>query len=214
MTENGKLPREFYAADGLTLARIGKTLVHRTEDTELCGIIAETEAYMGVTDKASHAYGGRMTERTRTMYLCGGYAYVYRIYGMYSCMNITASVSGSAEAVLIRALLPTHGTAQMYANFRQKSRRKNLPQTAEELTRAELFRCTDGPGKLCLAMAIGQDENRADLLGERLFVRDDGWEAQQILTSPRIGIAYAEEAALYPWRFTAARQNGIPAFIR
>ncbi len=77
-----------------------------------------------------------------------------------------------------------------------------------------LFLCTSGPGKLCLSMAIGQEENRMDMLSRDFFVRDDGYKAARILTAPRIGIDYAEEAALYPWRFTAELKNGVPFFTR
>ncbi len=96
---------------------IGKTLVHRVGGVELAGIISETEAYMGVTDKASHAYGGRRTARTETMYLVGGFSYVYRIYGIYFCMNITAGEEGSAEAVLIRGVMPVGGTREIWENY-------------------------------------------------------------------------------------------------
>lgn len=211
-----RLPREFYETDGLTLAQalIGKVLVHRVNGVELCGIISETEAYMGVTDKASHAYGGRRTKRTETMYLHGGFAYVYRIYGIYSCMNITANVAGNAEAVLIRAVMPCGGEEHILRNFRASSRRKNLPDDISQITQAELFKLTNGPGKLCLAMAIGAAENRADMLSEDLFVRDDGWRAETIIRSPRIGIDYAGEAAEYPWRFTAGENRKLPVFVK
>lgn len=209
-----KLPREFYTVDGLTLAQslIGKTLVHRVNGVELCGIISETEAYMGVTDKASHAYGGRKTARTETMYLRGGFAYVYRIYGMYSCMNITANEEGNAEAVLIRAVLPCGGEDAIYENYRRSSRRKNLPESYAALSKTDLYRCTNGPGKLCQALAIGQGQNRTDMLSDEFFVRDDGWFTPEILRAPRIGIDYAEEAADFPWRFTASEKNGLPVF--
>lgn len=169
---------------------------------------------MGVTDKASHAYGGRRTKRTETMYLRGGFAYVYRIYGIYSCMNITANKEGSAEAVLIRAVMPCGGADEIFRNFRGSSRRRNLPDNVSELTPAEMYSLTNGPGKLCLAMAIGQAENRADMLSDDFYVRDDGWRAENVLRSPRIGIDYAEEAAEYPWRFTAGENRKIPVFIK
>ena len=91
MTE--RLGRDFYRRDALTLARalVGKTLVRRTERGTIAAVVTETEAYTGVGDPASHAYGGRRTARTETMYREGGYAYVYLIYGLYSCMNVTAA---------------------------------------------------------------------------------------------------------------------------
>lgn len=216
MTESCALPREFYLTDGLTLAEalIGKVLVHRVNGVLLSGIISETEAYMGVTDKASHAYGGKRTKRTETMYLCGGFAYVYRIYGMYFCMNITANTDGNAEAVLIRAVLPCEGEDVMLEQYRAAGRRKNLPENVSGMSRADLYRLTNGPGKLCQAIAIGAEENRADMLSETLFVRDDGWRAANIVRSPRIGIDYAEEAAAFPWRFTASEDKKVPIFFK
>lgn len=216
MIDKNVLSAHFYARDGLTVARelVGKTLVHRVDGCDLCGIITETEAYMGVTDPASHAYGGRMTERTKTMYLRGGFAYIYRIYGIYLCMNITAGAEGSAEAVLIRGVMSFCGADEMYARYRKYSRKKNLPDTAVNMTRAELYRCTNGPGKLCLAMGITMDDNRADMISDGFYVRDDGFYPKTLMSSPRIGIDYAGEAAQWPWRFHAAEEGGVPAFLR
>ena len=209
MTELG---RDFYTRDGLTVARelIGKTLVHRTGGRELCGIITETEAYMGVSDKASHAYGGRRTKRTETMYLCGGHAYVYLIYGMYSCMNITASTDGNPEAVLIRAVMPRGDVQGILDNVRAGSRRKNLPGNADAMTASEQYALTNGPGKLCIGMGITREQNGLDMTGGDFVVCDEGFSAERILTLPRVGIDYAEEAAQFPWRFSVPCVNGIP----
>jgi len=212
LTDSRRLGREFYIRDGLTVARelIGKTLVHRVDGVELGGIITETEAYMGVTDRASHAYGGRRTKRTETMYLQGGYAYVYRIYGIYVCMNITAGEEGSAEAVLIRGVFPLDGIADMYDRYRKYGRRSGMKDCEHELSCTDVYKCTNGPGKLCIAMGISMDDNRSDMLSDSFFVRDDGYCADEILCSPRIGIDYAGEAALYPWRFHAEMKNALP----
>lgn len=206
----------FFRADALTLAErlIGMTLVHRRNGVELCGIVTETEAYMGVTDRASHAYGGRRTERTETMYLPGGYAYVYRIYGMYDCMNVTAAEEGNPEAVLIRGMVPWKGKEEMLENLRQRSRRRGILPAASELTEKALYALTNGPGKLCNAMAIGRELDKADLRGGDLFLRDDGWRAERIGRSPRIGIDYSGEATSYPWRFFAECRNGSPVLVR
>ncbi|MBQ2724164.1 MAG: DNA-3-methyladenine glycosylase [Clostridia bacterium] len=212
MTE---LSREFYTRDGLTVARelIGKTLVHRVNGGELRGIITETEAYMGVTDKASHAYGGRRTQRTETMYLRGGHAYVYLIYGMYSCMNITASTDGNPEAVLIRCVMPEGDTQGILDNVRGTSRRKKLPVCAEDLSPAELYGLTNGPGKLCNAMGITRGLNGTDMTTGDFTVIDEGWRAREILMLPRVGIDYAEEAAKYPWRFSVPCRKGVPMLV-
>ena len=188
--------------------------MHRVDGVEVCGIISETEAYMGVTDRACHAFGGRRTKRTETMYLDGGHAYVYLIYGMYSCMNITANLENIPEAVLIRAVYPLGGKEQLLDNVRRTSKRRNLSEDVSKMTAAQIYSLTNGPGKLCNAMGITRELNGHDMISDEFFVRDDGWRAASILESPRIGIDYAGEAASYPWRFTAKEKNGIPLFLR
>jgi len=227
LTDPHPLPRAFYRTDALTLSEnlIGKTLVHRVNGVELAAVITETEAYMGVTDRASHAYGGRRTARTETMYLEGGYAYVYLIYGIYSCMNITANEDGNPEAVLIRGVYPIAGEEEMYRAYLERGRRKKTPPKAfEELTRKDIFSLTNGPGKLCTAMSIDRSLDKTDMvfedsvneknLSHEFFVRDDGYRAAEIVRTPRIGIDYAGEAAEYPWRFTAKEKNGLPVLVK
>jgi DNA-3-methyladenine glycosylase len=217
------LPREFYRTDALVLseALIGKTLVHRVNGVELAGIITETEAYMGEIDRASHAYGGRRTARTETLFLEGGHAYVYLIYGIYSCMNITANEDGVPQGTLIRAVYPIAGQEEMYRTYLEKGRRKKTPPKAfADLSPKELYALTSGPGKLCVAMSIDRSLDRRNMVlvnsgNERIaesdfFVRDDGYRAAEIVRAPRIGIDYAGEAAEYPWRFTAKEKNGVP----
>lgn len=210
------MDRNFFRADALTLAEklIGKTLVRRIGGVEICGIISETEAYMGITDRACHAYGGRRTKRTETMYMDGGHAYVYLIYGMYSCLNVTANKADVPEAVLIRGVYPIGGIDALLENVRKSSRRKTIPTDVSKLTPAELYSFTNGPGKLCNAMEVTRDLDRCDLTGDDLFIRDDGWRAGKIITSPRIGIDYAGEAAAYPWRFTVDESSGVPNFLK
>jgi len=221
------LPRDFYRTDALTLSEnlIGKTLVHRVGCVELAGIITETEAYMGVIDRASHAYGGRRTARTETLFLEGGHAYVYLIYGIYSCMNITANADGIPEGTLIRAVFPTAGRETMYRTYLEKGRRKKSPPKAsEDLSEKEWYALTNGPGKLCVAMSIDRSLDRWPMTLEdsvnagdsvqEFFVRDDRYRAAEIVRSPRIGIDYAGEAAAYPWRFTAKEENGVPMLVR
>ncbi len=227
MGQGISLPRDFYRTDALTLSEnlIGKTLVHRENGIELAGIITETEAYMGAIDRASHAYGGRRTARTETLFLEGGHAYVYLIYGIYSCMNITANADGIPEGTLIRAVFPTVGREEMYRTYLEKGRRKKLPpKPAEDLSEREWYSLTNGPGKLCVAMSIDRSLDRWNMVIEHsvnevdsvheFFVRDDGYRAAEIVRSPRIGIDYAGEAAAYPWRFTAKEQNGVPILLK
>lgn len=198
----------FYSCSALELSEklLGKVLVHVVDGVPIGGVITETEAYMGVCDKASHAYGGRRTSRTETMYLAGGHAYVYLIYGMYSCMNITAAGEGNPEAVLIRSVAPYFGTDKLYELVKAGSRRKRLPENLSCLDEKELLSFTNGPGKLCIAMGLSRENDKTDLVSDSaLYVSDCGITAAESCRSTRVGIDYAEEAALYPWRFTAVR---------
>lgn len=192
---------------------LGKTLVHTVDGVKIGGVITETEAYMGVFDKASHAYGGRRTARTETMYLEGGCAYVYLIYGMYSCMNITANEIGIPEAVLIRAVYPVFGEDKLYELVKKHSRRRNLPDRIDGMTEKEKYALTDGPGKLCIALGISRELDGCDMVGNReFFVQDDGIKPKNVVRSKRIGIDYAGEAADYLWRFSAETFAGVPQF--
>lgn len=205
--------RDYFRQNALALAEslIGKTLVNRINGVEICGIISETEAYIGVIDKASHAYNGRRTKRTETMFNDGGYAYVYLIYGMYCCMNVTANVEGVPEAVLIRAVYPTAGRDALLKNYAERGRRRSFPHS-DGVSDAFVYSLSNGPGKLCNAFAITRGHNGLDMLGEYFFLRDDGYYPEEVLRAPRVGIDYAEEAAQYPWRFTAPHTGGLPLF--
>ena len=187
----------------------------------MAGIITETEAYMGVTDKASHAYMGRRTARTETMYLPGGYAYVYLIYGIYSCMNITANENDNPEAVLIRGVLPVLGFEIMLENHQAftSARRKGETVNVSRYEKAP-HTLTDGPGKLCAAMKIDRTLDKAPMFPHetdipcQIFVSAPPFSADfTVSASPRIGIPYAEEAALFPWRFTASFRSQKPTIV-
>ena len=185
------LPREFYTrANVLTVARqlLGQLLVVPTpEGTRLSGIIVETEAYRGPQDRASHAYAGRRTNRTETMYRIGGTAYVYFVYGMYYQFNVVTNVEDVPHAVLIRAVEPVEGIDLI--------RRRRHGQSDHNLT--------NGPGKLCIALGITRGLDRADLLGDRVWIEqgEERIASSAIAAGPRIGIDYAEEWAEKPWRF-------------
>lgn len=192
----------FYETNAVDLAvgLLGKRLVAETSDGRMSGIITETEAYCGIMDRASHAYGGRRTARTETMYLPGGYAYVYLIYGLYACLNVTASHRGDPQAVLIRGLLPAEGIPLFYANWQANTRaKKPKPPPVEKLA--------DGPGKLCNVMGITRMWNGLSLLAAsssslpRLYITDTG-TVPSYEASPRIGIDYAGEDRDRLWRFT------------
>jgi len=185
-----KLPREFYTrTDVLAVARelLGKKLVVPNRNgTRVAGIIVETEAYRGPDDRASHAYGGRRTNRTETMYGIGGTAYVYFVYGMYYQFNVVTNVEDTPHAVLVRAIEPVEGLQIM--------RRRRAGRSEYELT--------SGPGRLCVALGIDRGLDKADLLDDRVWIEEgDSISPGQIARGPRIGIDYAEKWVTKPWRF-------------
>ena len=171
----------------MTVARelLGKRLARDVEGSFLSGMICETEAYLGEVDSASHAFRGK-TMRNAVLYGEPGRAYVYFIYGTYNMLNVVTGAPGVPWAVLIRALVPLTGIETM----------RRLRGTEKKLT--------DGPGKLCAALAIDRHLNGWDLLqGERLWIEpfhDAGDE--QVKRTPRIGIDYAAPGdRRAPYRF-------------
>lgn len=186
-----KLKTEFYIrTDVVQIARelLGKILVTNIQGRLCEAIITETEAYAGVTDKASHAYGGRLTARTSTMYLRGGHAYVYLCYGIHHLFNVVTNVEGVPDAVLIRGVEPITGIQLMI------ERRGH-----QELKTA----LTQGPGALSLAMGIQTIHSGLLLTDKTIWINDAGQKIaeQDIIASPRVGVGYAEEDALRPYRF-------------
>jgi DNA-3-methyladenine glycosylase len=186
------LKRDFYTrADTLRVARelLGKRLVVPSETgARVAGRIVETEAYLGAGDRAAHSYGGRRTARTETMYGVGGTAYVFFVYGMHHQFNVVTGPAGLPHVVLVRAVEPEEGVDVM------KERR---PVAKER----EL---TDGPGKLCRALGIDLTFDGEDLTtGRRIWLEEAGVRLKpaEIATGPRVGIDYAGEDALRPWRF-------------
>lgn len=183
-----KLPRSFYTRDDVVrIARelLGKVLVSRIGGALTSGVITETEAYAGVGDRASHAYGGRRTGRTEVMYGHGGTAYVYLCYGIHHLFNVVTHGVDTPHAVLIRAMHPLEGMAVM------KRRRGQ-----ERLT-------TRGPGTVSQALGIHTRHTGTDLLGDTLYIEDTGITVptSAIVTGPRIGVDYAGDDALLPYRF-------------
>ncbi len=184
----GRLGRDFYWRSTLTVARelLGKQLVRVVDDQCISGLIVEVEAYIGEDDAACHAACGRTT-RNEAMYGSPGIAYVYFIYGMHHCLNVVTEEEGFPAAVLIRALEPLEGLEIM------RCYRPGKPD--RELT--------NGPAKLCQAMAIDKGFNGVDLCtGEGLFIEERPMVApKEIEASPRIGIKADEVAMSVPWRF-------------
>ena len=184
-----RIERKFYMRDAVTVGKdiLGKIIVKKTADGRMMsGRITEVEAYMGITDKASHSYGGRRTKRTEVMYKEGGYSYVFLIYGMYECFNVTVGRGGDPQAVLIRGVEPLENKNLMWEK-RKVKKEKDI---------------SNGPGKLTKALGITREDNEADLVaGENIWLEDDGYKVKDIVETTRIGIDYAEEDALKPWRF-------------
>lgn len=186
-----KLSTSFYRRDNVVLiARelIGKILVTRFNNQVTAGRIVETEAYNGIVDKASHAYGGRRTNRTEIMYAEGGKAYVYLCYGIHHLFNVVTHVKDSPHAVLIRAVEPLVGIELM------------LQRTAKP--KAD-FSLTKGPGNVSKALGISTQHTGLDLQEDLLFIvaDDDEISQKKIIATPRIGVDYAGEDALLPYRF-------------
>jgi DNA-3-methyladenine glycosylase len=180
----------FQSPDVVALSRdlIGKYLFTSIDDEITGGYIVETEAYAGVMDKASHAYGGRITPRTQTMYMPGGVSYVYLCYGIHEMFNIVTSVEGQPHAILIRAVQPTDGIDVMM-------RRRNMNTLKPNITK--------GPGSVAKALGISRKINAFSLQGDTIWVEDRGltFADEAIAAVPRIGVDYAGDDALLAYRF-------------
>ena len=198
-----RLDREFFLQDTVAAAQelLGRYLV-RVDGTEVMVCrITETEAYVGAIDKACHAYGGRRTKRTETLYSAPGTAYVYLIYGMYSCLNFVTGPEGTASAVLIRGCAPVY-------NADAVARRRFGAETGK-LSAYQRKNFMNGPGKLCKGLSIDRSLNALPLENDVLYLAHDLPELNlprrpdeiPFHTGKRIGIDYAEEAIDFPWRF-------------
>jgi DNA-3-methyladenine glycosylase len=186
------LPPSFYRRPAEAVARdlLGRYLVRELDGERLVLRLVETEAYLGAPDRASHAWDGRRTPRNESLYLAGGHAYVYMIYGLHFCLNAVTGEAGAGSAVLLRAGEPVEGEERM---------RENRGWT-RALKAGDL---AGGPGKLCQALAVGRELDGVRLDRPPLFIaRGEGAAETGIIASPRIGVDYAGEAALWPLRFS------------
>ena len=198
-----KLASSFYLQDTLTVAQklLNCRLVHCINGKKIVGRIMETEAYIGPIDKACHAYQFKRTQRTEPLFLAGGSAYVYFVYGMYHCMNVVTEGKDIPCAVLIRSIEILEGLKLA------SSLRYQLPYSS--LSSKQRKNLADGPGKLCIAMGIDRKLNRENLSGNRLFILPPKESSTEfvISQSKRIGIDYAEEAKDFLWRFSLVKIN-------
>lgn len=186
-----KLPAEYYYnTNVVALSRdlIGKYLFTSINGEVSGGYIVETEAYNGIVDKASHAFGNRKTPRTQTMFEQGGIAYVYLCYGVHEMFNIVTSVAGQPHAVLIRAIVPTDGLDVIMGRRNMETLKHNI---------------TKGPGSVAKALGISRKINGFNLQGDTIWVEERGlhFPDDEVAAGPRIGVDYAGEDASLPYRF-------------
>jgi len=185
------LPESFYTRKDvvkIAMELLGKVLVTNFDGVCTSGMIVETEAYAGATDKASHAYGNRRTNRTEVMYMPGGTAYVYLCYGIHHLFNVVTNVQDTPHAILIRAVEPIEGLDVML-------HRRHKEQLQPSLT--------GGPGAMSMALGISTKHTGVSLQGPEIYIEDRGIKISKkdIVASTRVGIAYAMDDALRPYRF-------------
>ena len=186
-----KLATEFYFRDdvvAISRELLGKVLCTNINGVRTDAIITETEAYAGIADKASHAYGDRRTKRTEPMYGPGGTAYVYLCYGIHHLFNVVTNDEGVPHAVLVRAGKPVEGLDEILL-------RRNRTKVDKTLM--------GGPGTVSQALGIKTDMTGTSLRGRRIWIEDRGMTVldKDISVGPRIGVDYAEEDAARPYRF-------------
>ncbi len=186
-----KLPLSFYQRDDVVaIAKelLGKYIYTCIDGVISGGYIVEAEAYNGIVDKAAHSYGGKLTPRTKTMFEAGGVAYVYLCYGIHEMFNVVVSVEGDPRAVLIRAVHPMEGLEVMLYRRNMLAVKSNI---------------TSGPGSVAQAFGINRKINGINLQSDTLWLEDRGlsFADEQIAAVPRVGVAYAKEDALLPYRF-------------
>jgi DNA-3-methyladenine glycosylase len=188
------LSQSFYTRkDVVKIAKdlLGKVLVTDFDGVRTSGMIVETEAYAGIADKASHAYNNRRTKRTEIMYTNGGACYVYLCYGIHHLFNVVTNVDDVPHAVLLRAVEPLEGVDMMLARRKKK-------QAAYTLTA--------GPGAMSEALGIHTSQTGTSLLDGPISIEDHGIKIspKHIVAATRVGVAYAAEDALLPYRFYIA----------
>lgn len=187
---NKKIPASYFQnEDTLKISQelLGKFLVSNSGNQLCSGMIVETEAYLGKEDRASHAFGGRRTKRTETMYLSGGHWYIYLCYGIHSLINVVTRGMDEPHGILIRAIEPCEGIDLML------KRRKKSKVT---------YSLTSGPGSVAMALGITTKQSGEEI-GKTAWIEDRGViiKPDEIIASPRVGIEYAKEHALLPYRF-------------
>ena len=192
-----RIRQDFYLRpDVLTIARelLGKRLVSNIGGIITSGLISETEAYNGIIDRASHAYGNRRTQRTETMYRSGGIAYIYLCYGIHSLFNVVTNIEGIPHAVLIRSVIPCGG----------------LDAMGKRIGRKVGIRDGIGPGRLTKLLGLKYTDNGEDLINSnKIWIEEGLGEVSDTIVdvTARIGVGYAAEDAELPYRFVLQPDN-------
>ena len=186
-----KLPFSFFLRDDVVqLSRelLGKMLfTHIKNEPVTGGIIVETEAYAGTSDRASHAYGNRRTKRTEIMFHRGGVAYVYLCYGIHTLFNIITNVEGIPDAILIRAIEPIQAIDVMLKRREKKAFDRSL---------------SAGPGSVSKALGIRLDHTGTSVVGDEIWIEEaKHFKPEDIEACARVGVHYAGRDAMMPWRF-------------
>lgn len=201
-TSGSKLPLKFYRRSTVRVAQslLGQILCRQIPGGPLLKArIVETEAYLGVTDRACHTYGGRRTARTEMMWQDGGRAYVYLIYGLHFCLNAVTRSAKHPEAVLIRAAEPLEG----------------IEYWTNQLPHLKPHEWLKGPGRICKAMQIGKSQNGIFLDGSDLWIeRGTLLRSTFRAESPRIGVDYAKEAAGWALRFFDRNSKSVSGSMK
>jgi DNA-3-methyladenine glycosylase len=186
------LERTFYTRrDVVQVARdlLGKMLFTKFGGNLTGGFITETEAYAGISDRASHAWNGHRSKRTEVMYREGGIAYIYFCYGVHSLFNIVTDIKGIPNAILVRGFYPTHGIGTMLERTSRKALTRDFG---------------NGPGKLSRALGMHYSQTGTSLIGKEIWLEDRGIviSEKDFATGSRIGVDYAGDDAKLPYRFT------------
>ena len=186
-----KLKRSYYMKEDVVWVAkdlLGKALCSRVNGRTTAGIITETEAYAGILDKASHAFGGKRTKRNESMYAKAGTAYIYLCYGIHHLFNVVTNKKDVPHAILIRAIKPIEGIDLILKRRNQKTLAKNT---------------SGGPGTTSQALGITTALNGVDLTENTIWLQDEGIKVnpENIIKGPRIGVDYAGDDAKLPYRF-------------
>lgn len=186
-----RLSRSFYErTDVVSIAKelLGKIVATNMNGIRTCGRIVETEAYVAFTDKASHSYNGRRTAKNEHMYSPAGTSYIYICYGIHQMLNIVTNKKDVPDAVLIRALEPMEGIEAMLL----RTGKSTLDNTL-----------TKGPGNVGKAMGLFKHHSGMNLMDETISLYKDQYllKEENIGISKRIGVDYAGDDALLPYRF-------------